>query len=131
MLVAGRRPERGRGTAPTAESSAKPAPPSVVALGPEGAQRLETRVDVVVGMVVRPLVERQAADRTEAGAVGAVQRGDRLGQRDRVADRGLQVELVMVGQAQRVRLVVGRDGRAGRQVERRAGTPRRGGSRSA
>ena len=50
---------------------------------------------------------------------------DRLGQRDRLADRRLEVQLVVVGQPQRVGLVVGR--RAGRRSRGRAtaGTPRR------
>ena len=52
------------------------------------------------------LVERQTADDAQARAVRPAERGDRLGQRDRLADRRLQVELVVVGQAQRVGLVV-------------------------
>ena len=64
------------------------------------------------------LVERQPADHAQAGAVGTVERGDRLGQRDGVDDRRPEVELVMVGQAQRVGLVVRRDRSPGRQVDR-------------
>ena len=62
-------------------------------------------------MVVDPLVERQPADDAQAGAVRAAQRGDRLGQLDRLTDRRLEIELVVVGQAGDVGLVVGRTGR--------------------
>ena len=88
------------------------------------AQRLEARVDVVVGMVVVAGLERLAADDAQARAVRPAQRRDRLGQRDRLDDRRLEVELVVVGQAQRVGLVVDGDRLAGREVDRRAGTPR-------
>jgi hypothetical protein len=49
------------------------------------------------------LVERQAADDAQARAVLAVERGDRLGELDRLADRPLEVELVVIGQADDVR----------------------------
>ena len=53
----------------------------------KAAERLEPRVDVVVGVVVLALVEPQAADDAQARAVRAAERGDRLGQQDRLADR--------------------------------------------
>src|SRR6478672_10885029 len=68
-------------------------------------------------MVVHTLLERQAADDAQALAIRAMKRRDRLGQLDRLADGRLQVEFVVVGQAGDVRLVVDRQGAAGRQVE--------------
>ena len=131
-VVGGRSGSRARGPHRRAESTAKRRV-SVSPCGPgrNAAQRLESRVDVVVGVVVRALVERQAADRAQARAVRPVERGDRLGQRDRVADRRLEVELVVVGQAQRLGLVVGRR-RACRWPGRStAGTPPRSAGRAA
>src|SRR4029079_1447684 len=66
------------------------------------AERLQARVDVVGRVVVRPVLEAFAADRAEAGAVLAAERGNRFGQLDRLADGGLEVELVVVGQAERL-----------------------------
>ena len=77
------------------------------------------RVDVVVRMVVLALVEPQAADDAQARAIRPAERRDRLGQLDRLADGRLEVELVVVGQAGDVGLVVDRQWPAGRQVERR------------
>ena len=70
-------------------------------------------------MVVRALVEPLAADDAQAGAVRPAQRRDRLGQRDRLADGRLEVELVVVGQAGDVGLVVGGQGPARGQVDGR------------
>ena len=69
-------------------------------------------------VVVDTLVEPLAADDAQARAIRAAQRGDRLGQVDGLADRRLEVELVVVGQAGDVRFVVGRQRSPGRQVER-------------
>ena len=51
-------------------------------------------------------LERLAAVDAQPRAVRPAQRGDRLGQDDRVATGRLEVQLVVVGQAQRVGLVV-------------------------
>ena len=67
----------------------------------ERAQRLETRVDVVVRVIVGSLVEPAAADDAQAGAIRPAERRDRLGQLDRLADRRLEVELVVVVESQR------------------------------
>ena len=68
-------------------------------------------------MVVRPLVEALPADDAQARAIRTAERGDRLGQEDRLADRRLEIELVMIGQAGDVGFVVGRQRSTGRQVE--------------
>src|SRR5687768_15682560 len=107
----------GAGAAPSAESTAKVPGSSVRAFGSERAQRLETRVDVVGRVIVRALIEWQATGRAQAGAVGAVEWGDRFGERDRITDRGRKVELVVVGQAKGLGLVVAGHGLAGREVE--------------
>src|SRR6266436_10114924 len=65
----------------------------------EPAEHREAWVDVVVGVVVVALVERQAANDAQTGAVLAIQRRNRQGEHDRLADRLFQVELVMVRQA--------------------------------
>ena len=98
---------------------------------PERLEGLEARVDVVVRVVVLALVERQTADGAQTRAIGPVERGDRLGERDRVADGRLEVELVVIGEAQRLRLVAVSSGRPRREVDRRAGTPPRARCRSA
>src|SRR6185503_928966 len=86
--------------------TAAPARPSTARLVRlERPQRLEARVDVVVGMIVRALVERVAADDAEAGAVGAVDRRDRLGEEDRVANGRLEVQLVVVREADDILVV--------------------------
>ena len=103
---------------PTAESSANRSPLSgVVRL--EAPKRLESRVDVVDRMVVRTLVEPAPADDAQPGAVGPAERRDRLGEQDRLADRRLELELVMVGQARDVRFVVGRQRPSADEIERR------------
>ena len=100
-------------------SVARNGPVCQASSGLNAAQRLQARVDVVVRMVVLAVVEPPAADDAQARAVRAAQRRDRLGQLDRLADRRLEVELVVVGQARDVGLVVDRQRPAGRQVERR------------
>ena len=96
-------PGDGAVAGPTAESSANRSPAVRRRPSRNAAQRLEPRVDVVVGMVVDALVEPAAADDAQARAVRPAQRRDRLGQLDRLADRRLEVQLVVVGQAQRRR----------------------------
>ena len=66
-----------------------------------------------------PAVERLAADDAQPRAVRPAERRDRLGEDDRLADRRLEVHLVVVGQAQRVGLVVDGHRLAGREVDRR------------
>ena len=88
----------------------------------EAAERLEPRVDVVVRVVVVPSSSGIAADDAQAGAVGAAERRDRLGELDRLADRRLEVELVVIGQAERLGLLArAGDRRAGVDVDRRQG----------
>ena len=75
------------------------------------------------GWSCSPSSSRHAADDAQARAVRAAQRRDRLGQLDRLADRRLEVELVVVGQAQR-RRARRRPAAAGRSSGRAtAGTP--------
>ena len=57
----------------------------------EPPEHREARVDVVVGVVVVAFVERQAADDAQTGAVLAIERRDREGEHDRLADRPLEV----------------------------------------
>ena len=76
--------------------------PASALVGPERPERLQARVDVVGRVVVGALVEALAADEAQAGAVRAAERRDRLGQEDRLADGRLEVELVVVGQAEQV-----------------------------
>ena len=94
------------------------------ASGAERPERLQPRVDVVVGVIVLALVERQRRRSTQRpGQSVAAERRDRLGEQDRFADRALEVELVVVGQADDVIRLLGRepDGLAGLEVDRRQG----------
>jgi hypothetical protein len=77
----------------------------------ERAERLQAGIDVVVGVVVNPVIERETADDAEARAVRAIERRDWLGEQDRLADGPLEVELVVVGEADDVVLLVRRIGR--------------------
>src|SRR5690242_20204586 len=91
-------------------------------LGQERAKRLQPWVDVIVGMVVGPLVERQAAYDAQARTVRPVEWRDRFGELDRLADRPLEIELVVIGQPNDVvRLVrrIRRQRRAGLEIDRR------------
>ena len=54
-------------------------------VGPEGAQRLQPRVDVVVGWSCEPASSGSPQTVAEARAVGPAERRDRLGERDRLA----------------------------------------------
>ena len=76
--------------------------PASALVGLERLECLQARVDVVARVVVGALVEALAADEAQAGAVRAAERGDRLGQEDRLADGRLEVQLVVVGQAEQV-----------------------------
>src|SRR4051812_5414914 len=124
----GRRP-RGTGRAetprwlvgPRRESTAfcRSSPPSLaVAVDAEGLERLEPRVDRLVAVVVRAVRHPLAADRTETGAVGLAERRDRLRQLDRLAHGGLEVELVVAGQAEDVGVGPGVDRLPGDDVDR-------------
>ena len=63
-------------------------------------QRGEARVDRVVGMIVfGDVVEIHSADETQSAAVVPTEHRDGLGQRDCLADRLAQIELVMAVQA--------------------------------
>src|SRR3954468_14630530 len=90
----------------------------------EVAKRLQPRVDVVVGMVVRAFVERQATDDAKARAIRSVERRDRLRELDRLANGSLEVELVMVRQPDDALLLLGRvrwERCAGLEVDRGPG----------
>ena len=79
-----------------------------VVLLAEGAQRLQPWVDVRIGMVVVALVQATATDDAQTRTIRPAERGDRLGQPDRLADRRLQFELVVVVQAQDIGFLLGR-----------------------
>ncbi len=79
-----------------------------------GGEGGEPGVDGVVVVVVGGiLVEVGAAGLAEAAAVGSTEGMDRLGQRDRLADRFAEVEFVVLVEPQGVRL--------GGEIERGAG----------
>ena len=69
-----------------------------------------------VPVVVGPGAEVRAAFRAEAGAVGTADRRDRRRELDRLAGERLELQLVVVGQAEHLRL--GGPCRAGRPVAR-------------
>src|SRR4051812_42325786 len=92
---AGRSGPRAEVIGPTAECSAN-RPPLSGAVRSEPPQCFHARVDVIVRVVVLAFVEPQPADDAQPGAVRPAQRRDRLCQLDRLTDRRLEVELVMV-----------------------------------
>jgi hypothetical protein len=53
-------------------------------------------------MNVDALVQSFAAHETQTGAVRPAERGDRLGELDRLTDRRLQVDLMVIGQAEQL-----------------------------
>ena len=68
------------------------------------AQGLEARIDVVVGVVVRAAGQLLTANDAQARAVVPAERRDRLRQNDGISDLALEIQLMVVGQAELVRL---------------------------
>src|SRR6185369_9500267 len=81
--------------------------PSESALCVEVSERLEARIDVVGRVIVDAVHEALAADRAQAGAVRTAERRDRLGELDRLPDGGLEIELVVGSQAERLVALAG------------------------
>src|SRR6187399_895830 len=94
-------------------------PALAVFVDPEGAQRLEPRVDGRLAVTVTGL-HALAALRTQAGAVGLAQRRDRLLEADRSRHERAQLQLPVVGQPGDLEVAVflGRDGLAAPEVDR-------------
>src|SRR6266545_1042905 len=73
-------------------------PVLVLSVDSKAAEDLEARVDWFLAMVVRPVPQRLAADRTEARTIRPAKCGDQSRQLDRLANQRLDIELVMLVQ---------------------------------
>ena len=94
--------------------------PASAVVDPEVPERLEARIQLLIRVIVDAVLEPLAADEAQPRAVRAAERGDRLGQLDRLANGCFDVELVMVGQAEKliVAFFTGHDGMTGVEIDR-------------
>ena len=69
-------------------------------------ERLQAGIDVIVRVNVFPFVERQSADHAQPRTVLPIERRDRQGQQDGLADRLLEIELVVGRQVDDAELLV-------------------------
>ena len=95
--------------------------PASAVVDPEVPERLEARIQLLIGVIVDAVLEPLTADQAQPRAIRAAERGNGFGQLDRLANRCLDVELVVVGQAEEliVAFFARYDGMTGVEVDRR------------
>src|SRR6266542_2876382 len=87
-------------------------------VGAEPAKDLQPRIDVGIGVVVGTARELGTTHRAESRTIGPAQRRDRFFQHDRLAHGLAELELVVVGEPERIRLGRNVQACAGDRIER-------------